>query len=89
MTATMCLAVRDATGQQEFDAEVPSDATWGEVLPELIESLDLPDRGPDDQTIWAGRVDCDGGRYLHASEVVGDVLADQDEVVLMPEVTAG
>ena len=54
----------------------------------VLDSMSLPQNVPGGETAWRGRLEREG-RHLHASEIVGDALQDQDRVVLTPEVNAG
>ena len=81
------LYVQDTTGQRECLADVDTDATWGETMNSILVSMALPRNNPSTGTIWAGRLEREG-RHLHASEVVGQSLQDNDRIVLQPELVA-
>ena len=80
--------VQDVSGQREYLANVPTDASWGETLQSLLGHLSLPKNTPNSETVWTGRLEREA-RHLQASEIVGDALQDQDRIVLQPEVNAG
>lgn len=86
---TVTLNVQDMSGQREFVArDVPKDASWGEVMHSVLNSMSLPQNVAGGESAWRGRLEREG-RHLHASEIVGDVLQDEDRIVLQPEVNAG
>jgi hypothetical protein len=70
--------------------DVPSDATVGELVQGLISSrMSLPRIDVEGRPLnYHARLEREG-RHLHASEIVGDVLQDQDEIVLQPNIQAG
>lgn len=86
---TITLNVRDHSGQREFTAsDVPTDASWGEVMESVIASMDLPRNNPDGETVWGARLDREQ-RRLNPSEIVADALLDRDTVTMLPETVAG
>jgi len=89
-TSTITLHVEDVSGQRQYVAkDVPTDASWGETMRSFLASMSLPRNTPDGQkSIFTGRLEREG-RHLHATEIVGDALQDEDRIVLQPEVNAG
>ncbi|HUW58246.1 MAG TPA: hypothetical protein VMZ92_16535 [Planctomycetota bacterium] len=86
---TITLRVQDVSEQREFVADVPTEATWGEAMASIVKSMQLPTNTPDgEETVYTGRLERQG-RHLHPSEVVGDVLQNEDRIVMQPEITAG
>jgi len=55
----------------------------GELLRSLVEVMDVPPNEP--HTIHSTRA----GRHLLPSELVGDVLEDEDQIELHPDISAG
>ena len=70
--------------------DVPSNATVGELVQGLIGSrMSLPRTDVEGRPLnYHARLEREG-RHLHASEIVGDVLRDEDEIVLQPNIQAG
>ncbi len=86
---TITLRVQDMSGQREFMARgVPKDASWGEIMPSILDNMSLPKNNPTGPNVWLGHLEREG-RHIHTSEIVGDSLQDGDKVVLQPEVNAG
>jgi hypothetical protein len=85
------LRVRDTSRQKLVRADrVPADSTVGELVRGLVRSrLNLPQHDPEGRPLtYHARLEREG-RHLHASELVGDALKDQDEIVLQPNIQAG
>lgn len=84
------LTARDATGQRKFSVkDLAADTTVQELIRGLVPRMGLP---PEDSTgtpqafhAFLERT----GVHLRSSQTVGDVLRDQDEIVLHPDVQAG
>jgi len=86
----LSLTARDMTGQRAFSVrDLPADTTVQELIQGLVPRMGLP---AEDST---GRPHAfhafleRGGRHLRSAETVGEVLRDQDEIVLHPDVQAG
>jgi len=79
----------DVTGQRRELVRAQREATVGEWVEELIGKLGLKrlDRDGNPYT-YHPRLEREG-RHLNASELVGEVLLEDDHVVLQPNVTAG
>ena len=86
----LALKARDMSRQRSVDVEVPSDATVGELVQGLVHSkMNLPELDVEGRPLnYHLRLDREG-RHLHGSEVVGEVLQENDEVVLQPNIQAG
>ncbi len=85
-TATLnaiSLQASDVSGQKMVNANVPPDATVGELLKGLLSKMRLPENVP--YQVHLERE----GRALHASERVEDALQTGDRVVLQPSIDAG
>lgn len=94
MSATVAmklnLTARDVTGQRKFSVRgLAGDTTVQELLQGLVSRMGLPteDSTGTPQSFHAF-LERDG-RHLRSGETVGEVLKDQDEIVLHPDVQAG
>jgi hypothetical protein len=84
------LTARDATGQRKYSVrDLPGDTSVQELIRGLVPRMGLPS---EDSTgtpqAFHAFLERDG-RHLQSSETVGEVLRDQDEIVLHPDVQAG
>lgn len=85
------LRVRDTSRQKMARVDdVPPDASIGELVQGLLGSrMHLPRKDAEGRDLnYHAKLEREG-RHLHASERVGDVLQNEDEVVLQPQITAG
>jgi hypothetical protein len=90
MKLKLNVTARDATGQRKFSVrDLLGDTTVQELVQGLVPRMGLPaeDSSGAPQAFHAF-LERDG-RHLLASETVGEVLRDQDEIVLHPDVQAG
>ena len=83
------LTARDATGQRKFSVrDLAGDTSVQELIRGLVPRMGLPS---EDSTgtpqAFHAFLERDG-RHLLSSETVGEVLRDQDEIVLHPDVQA-
>jgi sulfopyruvate decarboxylase TPP-binding subunit len=71
-------------------AEVPVDVPVGELLPELVTSLELPTVGPDGRPM-SYRIDSKAlGRELQEDETLASAgVPEEDRLMLTADVTAG
>jgi hypothetical protein len=68
---------------------VPRDASIGELVQGLLDSLKLPANDAAGRPLsYHARLEREG-RHLHASEKVGVALQTGDQVILQPNVDAG
>lgn len=85
------LHARDVTGTKKV--RVPSanpEATIRELTQGLLRRMGLVREDVGGQPLeWQMRLERDGGRHLNDSELVGDALQLDDEIVLLPKVNAG
>ena len=82
--------VRDNSGQRRFTVHnYRGDATVGELVRTFVDRLGLRRAGADaaDEIYHAfsGRE----GRHLRSAEIVSDVIQQDDEITLRPDVQAG
>ena len=84
------LRVADVSGQKHAEAKgVPADSTVGELIHGLLGRMNLPLNDVSGRPLtYQARLDREG-RHLRASEVVGEVLQENDRIVLQPNVDAG
>ncbi len=84
------LRATDVSQQRFADLnDVPGDATVGEVISGLLSRMSLPRNDTSGRPLtYHARLDREG-RHLLASELVGDVLVEDDELVLQPNIDAG
>lgn len=84
------LQARDVSRQRLVTANgIPRDATVGELVQGLVSRMGLPNEDVEGRQLsYQARLDREG-RHLHSSETVGDVLQENDELVLHPRIQAG
>ena len=88
---SVALVASDASRQKRVHVDaVPVGATVGELVQGLVDGgMNLPQKDAEGRPMsYHVRLEREG-RHLHASERVGDVLKDRDEIVLHPRITAG
>ena len=79
----------DVTGQRSGRVRAPRDATVGDWVEALVGRLSLKRKDADGNPYaYRPRLEREG-RHLNASEIVGEVLQEDDHVVLHPNVNAG
>ena len=68
---------------------VPADATVGELARALIVRMNLPQTDVEGHPLsYHVRLEREG-RHLHPAETVGDVLQENDQIILQPKIQAG
>ena len=86
------LVASDVSGQKMVNiAGVSCDSgeTVGEFVRRLIPKMDLPSNDVEGRPLtYHARLEREG-RHLHASEIISDVLQDEDKIVLQPVIMAG
>lgn len=89
---TISLEASDMSGQKVVrvaGVSTHSNETVGEFLRALIPKMDLPETDPEGRRLtYHARLDREG-RHLQTSEVVSEVLQDEDRIVLQPHIVAG
>ncbi len=79
----------DVTGQRSEPVRAPREATIGEWVDSLVSKLGLRRKdGDGNPYAYRPRLEREG-RHLNAGEIVGEVLQEDDHVVLHPNVNAG
>lgn len=79
----------DVTGQRSRPVRAPREATIGEWVEGLVGKLGLKRRDSDGNPyVYRPRLEREG-RHLNPGEIVGEVLQEDDHVVLQPNVNAG
>jgi len=70
-------------------SDVSSDSTVRELVQGLLARMRLVDKDVEGRPIeYRARLEREG-RHLHDSELVGDALLPDDEIVLQPKINAG
>jgi len=88
-TRPISLRARDVSGQKRAAVDAPPDATVGELARSLLTRMHLPNTDVEGRPLsYHVRLDREG-RHLHPSETAGDVLQENDEIVLQPKIQAG
>ncbi len=89
-TASLDLFARDVTGQKKFRlGKVPLQSSVGEIVRNALARMGLNSRDRDGHDLeYRARVSRDGRQLLN-SELVGDALQADDEIVLTPRINAG
>jgi len=89
-SGSLDLRVADVSDQKHAEARgVPADATVGELIQGLLTRMNLPVNDVSGRPLsYQARLDREG-RHLRSSEIVGDVLQENDRIVLQPNVDAG
>jgi hypothetical protein len=86
---SISVLARDVSGQKRAAADAPPDATVGELARGLLTRMNLPRADVEGRPLtYHVRLDREG-RHLHASETVGEVLQENDQLVLQPKIQAG
>ena len=87
---TLGLRATDVSGQKTVRASaIPADATIGELVQGLLAKMGLSRNDTEGRPLqYYARLDRDG-RHLNGSEIVGDALREDDEIVLTPNIDAG
>jgi hypothetical protein len=89
-TATLDLFARDVTGQKKFRlGKVPLQTSVGEIVRGAMTRMGLGSRDREGRDlVYRARLER-SGRQLQNSELVGDALQPDDEIVLTPRISAG
>lgn len=87
---TVALRVSDVSGQRSVRAPaVPTSFTIGELVQRLIAKIGLAGTDTQGRPLnYQARLEREG-RHLHGAELVGEALAEDDEIVLTPNIDAG
>lgn len=85
----MALLVEDFSGQVRRRADrIPRAATVNDLIDSIRDEMQLPDQDAQGRPIQYGAVSS-RGEMLNASDRLGDVLDDEEVVMLTKSVTAG
>ena len=84
------IALLDVTRQRRASVKgVPDDFMVGELIEGSLARMELPRTDSNGRRLnYHGFLEREG-RHLHASELVGEVLEDEDRIVLAPDIEAG
>jgi hypothetical protein len=87
---TKRIRISDVTGQKAVKAPaVPSRLAIGEFVQSLIARMGLARNDVHGRPLKFQAQLAREGRHLRNSEIVGDALRDDDEIVLTPDIDAG
>ena len=87
---TISLRASDVSRQKMATVgDVPTDATVGELVQELLGQMNLPQNDAGGRPLTYQPLLEREGRHLHSSEVIGQALQDEDQLVLQPNIDAG
>ncbi len=85
----LSIRASDVTGQRSKPVHAPREATIGEWVEGLVNKLGLRRKdGDGNPYVYRPRLEREG-RHLNPGEIVGEVLQEDDHVVLHPNVNAG
>ena len=84
------LEVSDVSGQRRLELnDVPTDATVGEVIDEVLADLNLGSVDVEGRPLtYQARLEREG-RHLHASELISEATVTGDRLTLQPNIDAG
>lgn len=86
----LALTAMDVSGQKRAQMQaVPPDSTIGELIDVLLLEMGLPPNDSSGRPLTYQALLEREGRHLLASEQVGTVLQNQDQLTLHPNVDAG
>jgi hypothetical protein len=87
---TLDLLARDVTGQKKFSLRgVPKSSSVGEIMRGALARMGLGTQDRDGHDLqYRARLEREG-RQLHDSELVGDALQPDDQLVFTPKINAG
>jgi hypothetical protein len=88
-TKPLTVSARDVSGQKHATADAPADATVGELARALIARMNLPQTDVEGRPMSYHVLLEREGRHLHPAENAGDVLQENDQIVLQPKIQAG
>jgi hypothetical protein len=90
LTEGLTIRASDTTGQRMANLKsVPPDYSVGELIDVLIKRMELPRNDSGGSPVsYQARHEREG-RNLLSSEMIGEVLENEDEITLVPNVDAG
>ena len=86
----VAIQVSDVSGQKVVRvSDLRPDETVGELISSLLPQMTLPRNDVSGRPLtYHARLEREG-RHLHATEVVGDALQQEDRITLQPNIDAG
>jgi len=88
--AMLNVVVVDATGNKEFRAGLPDDIPCGAIMVKLIEKMNLPSVGPDENLISYKLIHKTAGIQLLDTQTLAQANVHNGDVLrVQPEITAG
>ncbi|MFQ6103291.1 MAG: EsaB/YukD family protein [Candidatus Glassbacteria bacterium] len=89
-SSTVCIKVKDASGQVQRRASVPREANVSELVEQLVPQLNLPSNDLDGRPVSYHLRNERTGQELSGTQTVSDAaLREDDTLRLMPEITPG
>jgi hypothetical protein len=87
---TLDISATDVTGQNVVNVNaLDREMTVGELLEGLVPRMRLPQLANGGRPLtYHARLEREG-RHLHATEIVGEALEEQDRIMLQPTIEAG
>lgn len=86
----MDLTIVDATGNKAEEVTVPDNVAVGRIVVRLVDLMELPAMGPDNQPLSYKFHHKQSGRQLDDNETLADAgVSDNDVLRLVAEITAG
>lgn len=90
MAGSTNVVITDATGARSQEATLPTDAPVIRIIARLLELMDLPVMGPDNQPLAYKFHHRASGRQLRDDETLAAAgVSDGDTLRLIAEITAG
>ena len=87
---TICVQATDVSGQKILGAPaVPVNLSVGALVETFLGEMRLAPRDPEGRPVIYRARSQRQGRLLLNSELVGEALEDQDQIVLQPNIEAG
>lgn len=86
----MDLTIVDATGNKAEEVTVPDNVAVGRIVVRLVDLMELPAMGPDNQPLSYKFHHKQSGRQLDDNETLADAGVNENDVLrLVAEITAG
>jgi hypothetical protein len=84
------IKAQDVSGQKVVEIKnIPEDVSVHELVQDLLPRMNLPRNDTEGRPLaYHAHLERER-RHLHLSEIVGDVLKEDDRIVLQPDIQAG
>lgn len=84
------LIASDISEQKQVEVQdIPSDADVQEVLDAIVRQMELPPNDVEGRPLLYQALLPREGRHLRGDEKIGDVLQQNDRIILQPNIEAG